>query len=103
MLFGNWKITTEAIQWAGGSLQRFVIPSNELNRTRQSGSTTLYHWILLATDEDWLTENDLYDLNYAFVFATAKFGLDFNYEIFDATLAQQYEQFEAEENEDAEG
>ncbi|MBD0368406.1 MAG: hypothetical protein ICV53_20170, partial [Flavisolibacter sp.] len=44
--------------------------------------------------------NDLYDLNFAFVYAIAKFGLEFNYEVFDATLAEQYNQFEEEDNED---
>jgi hypothetical protein len=54
---------------------------------------------LLATDEDWLTENDLVDLNFAFVYAVAKFGLDFKYQVFDATLDYQFELFEDEERE----
>ncbi len=57
-------------------------------------------WIFVATDEDWLTENDLYDLNFAFVYAIAKFNLDFDYEIFDHTLERQYELFEDEDDED---
>jgi hypothetical protein len=56
---------------------------------------------MLATNEDWLTQNDLYDLNYTSVFAVAKFNLDFNYEVFDATLAEQYEIFDAEDEEDS--
>ncbi len=54
----------------------------------------------MATNEGWLTQNDLYDLSFAFVYAVAQFKLDFNYEIFDATLADQFEQFDEEDEED---
>lgn len=100
MTFENWIVTDESISWNGKGLQRFVIPKEEINSTINIGNGVYYSWILSATDEDWLTQNDLYDLNYAFVYAVAKFGLDFSYEIFDATLAMQYEQFEAEDAED---
>lgn len=102
MLFGNWKITEDSITWNGDGSQQFVIPAAHLNITIAdfTSNATFYETILLATNEDWLTQNDLYDLNYAFVYAIAKFGHDFNYDIFDATLAQQYEQFEREDEED---
>jgi hypothetical protein len=102
MLFGNWKIIEDSIVWNGGDTQSYVIPASHLNITMVdfTKKTTLYETILLATNEDWLTQNDLYDLNYAFVYATAKFAVHFNYDIFDATLAWQYEQFENEDEED---
>ncbi|MEJ7827123.1 MAG: hypothetical protein WKF91_02975 [Segetibacter sp.] len=102
MLFGNWKITEDSIIWNGDESQQFVIPAAHLNITIVdfTSNVTCYETILLATNEDWLTQNDLYDLNYAFVYAIAKFGLDFNYDIFDTTLAQQYEQFEREDEDD---
>ena len=100
MIFGNWKIQQSGIEWNGGGLHVFSIPKDELTNVRQSQSTELmYDWILLATEEDWLMENDLYDLNYAFVYAAAQYNLPFDYKIFDATLAEQYEIFEAEERE----
>ena len=99
MEFGNWKVTQNGISWNGQALQRFEIPAEKLSAIRQSNAddNNLYEWILLATDEDWLTENDLVDLNFAFVYAVGKFGLDFNYEVFDATLDYQFELFEDEE------
>jgi hypothetical protein len=102
MLFGNWKITEDSIVWNGEGSQQYVIPAGHLNITMVdfSSRSTYYETIILATNEDWLTQNDLYDLNYAFVYAIAKFGLDFNYDTFDATLAQQYEQFEGEDEDD---
>lgn len=100
MRFGNWNVTEEELSWAGGGYKRFVIGRDDLLVTTQNNlhTVTYYKWILAATDEDWLTEDDLYDLNYAFVYAAAKFNLGFDYTIFDATLAEQYEQFDEEEN-----
>ena len=100
MVFGSWKIDNDTISWNGRGLHRFVIPGNELNKIRIANEDKLYDWILLATAEDWLTQNDLYDFNYAFVYAIAKFNLEFDYDIFDNTLAEQYELFEMEEGED---
>lgn len=104
MEFGNWQVTDTSIEWKGGGVGRFSIPLNELNAVRKSitDNTTFYEWILLATAEDWLTQNDLFDLNYAFVYGIAKVGLDFNYDIFDATLEEQFDQFDIEDNEDFE-
>ncbi|MDQ6814514.1 MAG: hypothetical protein M3040_12300 [Bacteroidota bacterium] len=104
MDFGNWKVTDTNIEWKGGGLSRFVIPLSELNATRTNNSenTIFYEWILLATEEDWLTQNDLFDLNYAFVFGIAKADLEFSYEIFDETLEEQFDQFDMEDNEDFE-
>jgi hypothetical protein len=101
MEFGNWKVTESSINWNGSGLQRFEITAEKLNNIRQSTSddNNLYEWILLATEEDWLTENDLVDLNFAFVYAVAKFALDFNYSVFDATLDYQFTVFEAEDRE----
>ena len=100
MLFGNWKVTDDSIVWNGGELSHFRIPSNFLTNKRRVGEAEFYEWILLVTNEDWLTEDDLYDFNYAFVYAIAKFNLEFSYDVFDATLAEQYEQLEEDEEED---
>ncbi len=102
MQFGDWNVTENTIEWNGKGFRRFVIPAEDLVSTQPAGRepVNFYKWILLATDEDWLTQNDLYDLNYAFVFAAGKLGLDFNYDIFDATLEYQYDLFDAEDEED---
>ena len=104
MQFGNWQVTENSIEWIGSGTGKFSIPFNELNSTRQNyiEKTVFYEWILLATNEDWLSQNDLFDLNYAYVYAFAKSGLEFNYEIFDNTLEEQYDQFDEEDNENFE-
>jgi hypothetical protein len=101
MQFGNWLITDDTIEWQGNELQRFVVPKDTLTSLRYDRKGSFfYDWILRATDEDWLTQDDLYDLNFAFVYAAAKWSLEFSYETFDATLEEQYEQFDEEEDED---
>lgn len=101
MIFGNWKVTERGIQWNGKGFAHFEIPTGDLTKIRKEKDDTLfYEWILLATGEQWLTQNDLYDLNYAFVYAVAKSGLHFDYAIFDATLEEQHAIFDEEDEED---
>lgn len=102
MIFGNWSVDEGTITWKGSGAQQLVIPADQLGLTKaEAGSDDrMYEWIITATNEDWLTQNDLYDLNYAFVYAFAKSGLDFNYDIFDTTLAYQFEVFDAEDSQD---
>jgi len=101
MLFGNWNVTPSAIKWEGNGSNKFLIPTENLNKTSgRINSIVVYDWILEATAEEWLAQDDLYDLNFAFVYAMAKTGLDFDYDIFDATLAEQYDQFDEEEDDD---
>ena len=101
MQFGNWLITVDTIEWRGDELQQFVIPKETLTALRyDKKGSFFYDWILLATDEDWLDQDDLYDLNFAFVYATATWGQEFSYQTFDATLEEQYEQFDEEEEDE---
>lgn len=101
MQFGIWKINDDTIECTGEEDNRFSIPKEELTAISYAKEGQFfYNWILLATKEDWLSQDDLYDLNFAFVYAAAKWGLDFSYEIFDVTLEEQYEQFEEDDEEE---
>ena len=96
-------MTEDSIVWTEPGESQFELFKDELLTLKTSVmGTPLYEYILLATDQEWLSENDLYDFNYAFVYAAAKFKLDFSYEIFDETLAEQFEQFEKEDDDDSE-
>lgn len=104
MEFGNWIIKEETIEWNGEDSGRFIIPKDDITAIRyDKKGSFFYNWILLATEEDWIGQDDLYDLNFAFVYAIARWGLEFSYETFDATLEEQYDQFEEEEDEDWDG
>jgi hypothetical protein len=102
MYFSNWLVTENSIEWNGDDNNTLVIPSNKLTELRKTrlDAPPLYEAVLAATDQDWLSQNDLYDLNYAFVFAIAKFNLEFDYQIFDDTLAEQFDLLDEEDRDD---
>jgi hypothetical protein len=102
MKFGNWKMSDETIEWSGKSLQRFAIDRSSLLETMPSDITgeELYKWIVLATDEDWISQDDLYDLNFAFVYAAGKANGEFSYEVFDRTVEYQYDLLEDEDDDE---
>lgn len=93
MNIGNWTVSNTGIDWAGDSTHNFSIGSKELLEvvTLEEGMPEMYKWILVATDQDWLTEDDLYDFNHAFLYAIGGSDLSFDYETFDHTLIYQYE------------
>ena len=99
MKIGNWKITENAIEWAGKAFQRFVIEKQMLLETviPEDAGEEMYKWILLATEEDWLTADDLYDFNFAFVFGAGKWQLNLDYQLFDKTAAYQFELLDEED------
>src|SRR3954468_24054574 len=100
MKFGNWSVSDKSIEWSGGGFNRFVIEKTHMLSIEESGEFQgLYKCIMQATEEDWITDDDLYDLNYAFVFAAAIYGLPFDYELFDTTLAKQFELLDDEDDE----
>jgi hypothetical protein len=101
MNIGNWKVSEAGIEWAGDSLNRFSINAAQLAETVtiEEGMAEMYKWIVLATEEVWLTEDDLYDFNNAFIYATASTNQAFDYEIFDRTLSYQYELLDEEADE----
>ena len=99
MKFGNWRITENTIEWSGEGLHRFVIEIQKLTETTtvKPLNDNLYKWIVLALNEEWLTDDDLYDLNFAFVFAAGTSGQPFDYQVFDRTLEYQYNMLDDEE------
>ena len=99
MKFGDWNITVTAIEWAGPGLNRFVIGKHSLLETTrlEDEEGDMYKWIILATEEEWLSHDELYDLNFAFVFAAGASAGDFNYEIFDRTLEYQFDVLDEDE------
>lgn len=100
MQFGNWNISNDGIAYAGGSTAAFTVPKAELLRTTEEGDQpAMYHWVLQVTDHPGLDHDDIYDFNYAFVYAAAQWGVAFDYGIFDETLAEQYERFDFEDEE----
>jgi hypothetical protein len=101
MQFGNWTLNDGGITYNGGGTISLTIPKNELTKTTAEGEKpAMYHWVLQVSEHPGLDHDDIYDFNYAFVYAIAKFGVDFDYGIFDETLAEQFELFGFEDDEE---
>lgn len=99
MRFANWNVTETTIEWSGTGFNRFVIEKEQLLEIEKVEvlKADFYRWIILATNEDWLTDDDLYDLNFAFVFAAGAWSLNFDYELFDKTVEHQFNMLDDEE------
>lgn len=98
MKFGNWEVTDQEIRFAVGALNRFVVPIDSMLEIGDNDEgERMYKWLLLALEEDFLTDDDLYDFNFAFVYAAAKQRGQFEYALFDKTAAYQFEQLDEEE------
>src|SRR6478735_4740816 len=104
MKIGNWEVNESNIEWRGSGRNKFVIEKKSLTEKIETDddNLSLYKWIVLATDEEWLTEDDLYDLNFAFVYAAGEAKSGFDYQVFDETLSYQYSQLEDEDDNDDE-
>ncbi|RYY29643.1 MAG: hypothetical protein EOO04_06905 [Chitinophagaceae bacterium] len=102
MKFGNWTVNDSGIEWQGKSLNRFQIPADALLDLvdDQSESDGMYQWIIRATGEDWLTDDDLYDLNFAFVYLAGLKNLPLDYQLFDHTVGYQFDLLEEEDDDD---
>ena len=91
MQFGNWNISKNSISWSGGGENNYIINNENLLEIADDGNgVSIYKSIMQATDQDWLTEDELYDLNFAFVYQAGATGASFEYEIFDNTLDYQF-------------
>lgn len=102
MKFGNWQVNKDAIQFAGSPLQRFLVTTSDLLQTEESeeDGEMLYKTIIRATEEDWLTSDDLYDLNFALMYLAGSNNIAIDYEIFDRTLEYQFSLLDEEDDED---
>ena len=95
-------VNDSGIEWQGKSLNRFQIPADALLDlvVDQSESDGMYQWIIRATGEDWLTDDDLYDLNFAFVYMAGVKNLPLDYQLFDHTVGYQFDLLEEDDDDD---
>ncbi len=102
MKFGNWTTNDAGIEWQGKPANQFRIPVEgllEITNDAEPGSE-LYQCIVNATGEEWLTDDDLYDLTFAFVYLAGTKQLSFDYQVLDQTLAYQFDLLEEEEDDE---
>lgn len=103
MKFGNWLLTENSLDLKSDDHQILSIELHSLLETTrmEDSDDPLYRRIVDATADASIPEDDLYDLNYAFVFAAAKQD-NFSYEIFDRTLDYQFQMVDYQEEDEDE-
>lgn len=75
---GNWLITEEGIKWDGTPKRNYpLIPKDRLIEVGTDERKTMYDWLVHMQGKDWITKEDLYALNTAFVFALEYFKIGF--------------------------
>ena len=74
--FGNWGISDQGIEWL--KKPAYLIPVHNLADEDTGRNKGMYQILLHMTEKNWLSKNDLYNLNTAFVFALEHFGLGFS-------------------------
>jgi len=72
---GNWTITDEGIVWTGEPYVKYHILKERMNEPFDN--TNIYDWLVHMVEKPWITRNDIYALNTAFIFALEYYGIGF--------------------------
>lgn len=101
-VFGNWQVSDKGIEWNDGDgKNKFSVPVNELVAVqKEDGEEPMYKWLVTPLDVDYIDVEDLYDLNYAFVYACGKLNVDFSYDILETTLDYQFDSMDPDDDND---
>jgi hypothetical protein len=71
--FGNWGINDQGIIWL--KTPAYLIPVHSLSEEGHGRRKGMYDILLHMTEKSWLTRNDLYILNTAFLYSLEHFGI----------------------------
>ncbi len=98
---GNWEINQNGIEWKGKTGRELIIDKDRITETGVGARENTYDWLIHLTEKNWLTRNDIYALNSAFIYAISVFGLDLNSNSFVKTFIEQEKELKfAEEDDD---
>jgi len=89
MKIGNWLITPNAIVWNGIPNMDYEIERSRLLELGLGERDQMYDWLIHLTEKSWITNQDIYTLNTAFIYAIESWGLNFNDGSWVKTLTEQ--------------
>jgi len=72
--FGKWMIIPSGIEWKGSN--EFMIEKETLADNRMFGEATVFDWPVYLASKPWLSIEDLYAFNIAFLFALDHFKVE---------------------------
>lgn len=85
---GNWLITDESIDWKGQPDNDYYIQIDRLLEL-DFGDDKIFHWLTHMAEKTWLTREDIYALNTAFIYAIEYFKIKYDTGSFIETLKYQ--------------
>jgi hypothetical protein len=94
---GNWEISNQGIKWKGTPLQLFSISIEEIRNTGFGERENMYDWLIHVMSRNWITREDVYALNSAYIFVFHHFNIKIDAEIFARTIKYQEQQFKFDE------
>jgi len=74
---GNWTITEGGIKWSSKEEIKYFIDKERITERVQGTKADMYDWLIHMVEKPWLTREDIYALNTAFVFALEYFDIGF--------------------------
>ena len=98
--FGSWQVSDKGINWNDPKgTNKFTVPVADLAAIQtEEGEEPMYKCLVTPLDEEWISVEDLYDLNYAFVYACGKLNVDFSYDILETTLDYQFDSMDMDDD-----
>lgn len=94
---GKWLVTEHGIEWTG--INDYFIEKERLLEAGPADRINMYDWLVHLPEKSWLSVEDIYALNTAFIFALDYFGFNFNSRSFVTTLIEQEQHLDLKRNE----
>lgn len=73
---GNWIIKADGIHW-NSPINEYLIPKDELIVSGTGNREKMYDWLVHLPSKTWLSIEDVYALNTAFIAAMEYYNQDF--------------------------
>lgn len=67
-IFGHWIVDNNSITWDNHNHGRYTIESQRLLEETRRGAITVYDWLVHIPAKNWMTREDVLDLNKAFLY-----------------------------------
>lgn len=90
---GNWIIKDDGIHW-NETGNDYFIPKGRLQETGAGMRKNMYDWLVHLPTKTWLSTEDIYAFNSAFIYAIELYGLNFSQNSFMETFKQQQKEIE---------
>ncbi len=96
MKIGNWEVSDKGINWIGTKTNAMgTITLASLKDGGNAERTEMYDWLIHLCEKSWITDEDIYALNTAFIYAIEKYKLGFSDKLsFVKTFTEQQRQLQ---------